>query len=186
MKKLLIIDKDQTLVRSRLGGDNFVQKPWDQVSIPNMAYKLNKLHQDGWKIVIASNQGGIKSGYKTLESAFLEFEYCLELFMAIDEAFFCPDYEGEYCWRMWRNKEMKDNIIPYDRTHFDSLDFAGKFRKPNPGMLQLAIHLHTPDKCLYVGDRPEDESAAEAAGIPYKHRNEFLEIDLEELQSVSG
>ena len=43
MKKLLIIDKDQTLIRSRLGGDEFVQKPWDQVSIEGMAYKDERM-----------------------------------------------------------------------------------------------------------------------------------------------
>ena len=35
-------------------------------------------------------------------------------------------------------------------------------------MLQLAMvrHRHTPQNSLYVGDRPEDEQAAQRAGVP--------------------
>jgi len=36
-------------------------------------------------------------------------------------------------------------------------------------MLNLAIHIHQPDKALMVGDRPEDQAAALAAGIQFQH-----------------
>ncbi|HEY9638122.1 MAG TPA: hypothetical protein V6D14_32310 [Coleofasciculaceae cyanobacterium] len=38
-------------------------------------------------------------------------------------------------------------------------------------MLQLAMvrHRHTPQNSLYVGDRPEDEQAAQRAGVPYQY-----------------
>lgn len=138
MRKLLIIDKDQTLICSRLGGENFVQKPWDQVPIEGMAYKLNKLYfEHGWQIVIASNQGGVEAKKKSLESAILEMEYCLELFTMIDFALFCPDYTGKLCYKVNR-----DGVIKFDDRSIDPDDEAvklsGLFRKPNPGMLLLA------------------------------------------------
>lgn len=183
MRKLLIIDKDQTLIRSRLGGENFVQKPWDQVPIEGMAYKLNKLYfEHSWRIVIASNQGGVEAKKKSLESAIFEMEYCLELFPVIDFALFCPDYAGLSCYRVERCTPDQPRDFNYVRIDGDSSEeiacFAGQFRKPNSGMLQLARYEYKPDQCLYVGDRPEDEKAAIAAGIPYKHRDEFLKMDI--------
>jgi D-glycero-D-manno-heptose 1,7-bisphosphate phosphatase len=47
------------------------------------------------------------------------------------------------------------------------LGISGQFRKPNPGMLKLAAYLHSADECLMIGDRPEDEQAAAAAGIKF-------------------
>jgi D-glycero-D-manno-heptose 1,7-bisphosphate phosphatase len=37
-------------------------------------------------------------------------------------------------------------------------------------MLQLAMvrHKHTPQNSLYVGDRPEDEQAAQRVGVPFQ------------------
>ncbi|HEY9823888.1 MAG TPA: HAD-IIIA family hydrolase [Kamptonema sp.] len=186
MKKLLIIDKDQTLVRSRLGGESFVQKPWDQVPIEGMAYKLNKLYfEHGWRIVIASNQGGVEAGKKSLESAILEMEYCLELFSTIDFALFCPDYAGQFCYRINRD----DSTIKYDDCSIDPDDeltpLSGQYRKPNPGMLLLAKHIYQPEQCLFVGDRLDDEGAAAKADISYLHRNKFLELDVAAIDKLT-
>jgi len=52
----------------------------------------------------------------------------------------------------------------------DSIDTTlGGFRKPKPGMLNLAISdcIRKPTQVLMVGDRPEDEQAAQAANIPF-------------------
>lgn len=184
--KLLIIDKDQTLIRSRLGGENFVQKPWDQVPVEGMAYKLNKLYfEHGWRIVIASNQGGVEAKKKSLESAIFEMEYCLELFTVIDFALFCPDYAGEKCYRI--NRDSTRDV--YNMFDLDNsiIKLAGLYRKPNPGMLILAQYLQPkrPDQCLYVGDRPEDEGAAESADIPYLRRDEFLEMDIAAIDQLT-
>ena len=47
------------------------------------------------------------------------------------------------------------------------LKLKNKYRKPNSGMLRLARSLNCGDNCLYVGNRPEDEAAAQGAGIPF-------------------
>lgn len=57
MQKLLVIDKDLTLIRPSSGA-TFVQHPEDQVLIEGVAEAIDRYHKAGWAIVIASNQGG--------------------------------------------------------------------------------------------------------------------------------
>lgn len=162
--KLLLIDKDQTLIRSRLGAREYIQSPWDQMPIAGIAEKLDRYSADDWIACIISNQGGIDKGHKSLESTFLEFRYCLELFPQIGEAYFCPNFSGSECWRIWGDCKEDHRILYRD----------GNYRKPAPGMLKLAIANHGADEALYVGDRPEDDGAAAATGLPFIWANDFL------------
>ncbi|MCD8489498.1 MAG: HAD hydrolase-like protein [Desertifilum sp.] len=177
MSKLLILDKDQTLIRSRLGGDNYIQKPWDQAPICGWSEVLYTYLRDDYKIVIASNQGGVEKGFKSIESAILEMQYCLELFPQISEAFFCPDFAGKKCYRIWGNNSEEEMII-YDEDSWETKHKIGieQYRKPKPGMLLLAMLIHgiAKDDTIFVGDRDSDKEAAAAAGVRYYHRDEFL------------
>jgi len=159
---LLLIDKDQTLICSKMGREAYIQSPGDQILIPGINEKLNQYAED-WKIAIISNQGGIDKGHKSLESTILEMRFCLELLPQIQEAYFCPNFSGSECWRV--RGDCKDNGILYK---------DGNYRKPAPGMLKLAIDNHRAGTALYVGDRDVDEKAAAAAGIPFIWTNDFL------------
>lgn len=57
MTKLLVLDKDGTLVRPK-SGNTFVQHPEDQEMIEGVAEAIARYIADGWTIAIASNQGG--------------------------------------------------------------------------------------------------------------------------------
>lgn len=57
MTKLLILDKDGTLVRPKSGGE-FVQHPEDQELLPGVADAIGRYAAEGWTMAIASNQGG--------------------------------------------------------------------------------------------------------------------------------
>ncbi len=48
-------------------------------------------------------------------------------------------------------------------------EVVGRLRKPDPGMLLLAINWYevSEDDCLMVGDRDEDQQAAQAAGVQF-------------------
>lgn len=74
MNKLLILDKDGTLTKT-ISGEKFVQHPEDQKIIPGASKAVNYAKQQGYKIAIASNQGGVKAGFKTIEEALQEFIY---------------------------------------------------------------------------------------------------------------
>lgn len=169
--KLLLIDKDGTLVHATHG--TFVDAPWHQAPIAGVSAKLDRYVAQGWKIAIISNQGGIAAGHKTLESAFLEFRFALELFPQVSEAYFCPDFEGRDCWRVWGDCKGEHRIL-YGNG-WTSIGYKlAPFRKPDPGMLQLASDVHAPEQTLYVGDRPEDEGAASAANIEFLWAHDFL------------
>lgn len=170
--RLLLLDKDGTLVYPKSGA-KFVNKPWDQAPLPGVVDTLHRYVAEGWFPVILSNQGGVSSGHKSLKSAIDEMQFCLELFPAIQEAFFCPDMNGATCWRIWDTCD-EEHCILYDSKHFDGQVYAGKYRKPDPGMIQLALNLHIPEQVLFVGDRLEDQSAAEAAGVRFQWTHEWV------------
>lgn len=170
--KILLLDKDGTLVTPK-SGEKFVKAPWDQEGIKGAESFIQTKKEDGWTPFVVSNQGGIDAGHKSLEDCFQEMRFCMEL-LRVEEAFFCPDYEGNICWRCWGNCD-ESHRIKYSPESLDVqvLEIAGQFRKPGPGMLRLAIALHGADEALYIGDRPEDEGAAIAAGIPFQWAKEI-------------
>lgn len=176
MDRLLLIDKDHTLVRSRLGGNPLIQKPWDQVPLAGVT--LERLPYN--KLIVCSNQGGVDKGFKSIEFAILEMQFLLELFPQIDEVLFCPNFAGTVCYRVWGQSE--DQVIVYTENSWETLyDIQNiSYRKPSPGMLLLAMQLHGfgRSQTTYVGDRPEDQQAAEALGITYHHRDNFFEVDV--------
>ena len=126
-------------------------------------------------MAIVSNQGGVTAGHKTLENCILEMKFCLELFPKITEAYFCPDFEGNECWRVWGECGEEYRILySHDSWETKNLEIAGRFRKPSPGMLTLAASFYNFDEILYVGNRPEDKGAALAANIPFQWATEFF------------
>lgn len=174
--KLILLDKDGTIINPK-SGNKFVQTPWDQELIAGVKEAIAHYHSSGWTIAIISNQGGVSAGHKTLNNTILEMRFCLELFPEIEEAYFCPDFEGMECYRVWRN-----DFIHYDADNYTvwEVGVRGQFRKPKPGMLKLAQHIHVPDECWMVGDRPEDEQAADSAGI------NFMWADIWRERFISG
>ncbi len=109
MTKLLLLDKDGTLISPKSGA-KFVGDPWDQLPLPNVSDRLRKYATEDWKMAITSNQGGVGVGHKSLENCILEMKFCLELFPEIVEAYFCPDFEGSGCWRVWENVPGKSKL----------------------------------------------------------------------------
>lgn len=160
---LLLVDKDGTLIKTK-SGEKFVNQPWDQEALPGVKEALKYYKQRDWKIVIISNQGGVSAGHKSIEECIAEMRFCMELLPEIEESYFCPDFEGESCYRVW-----SDDFIHYTSDSYPvyELEIKNQFRKPSPGMLKLAAHIEAADKIWYVGDRDEDEQAAAAANINF-------------------
>ncbi len=170
MIKLLLVDKDETLTTT-VSGETFVQSPSDQTPLPGVREALFLYAAAGWKIAICSNQGGVALGHKTLNAAIAEMRFCLQLFSGISEGYFCPcapKKPGDHCWVVHRRPDFERAIDwTINWKGVDEPPYRTDFRKPNPGMLHYAMWLNTPDQVLYVGDRPEDEQAAAAAGVPF-------------------
>lgn len=179
INKLLVIDKDGTLVKS-VSGSEFVQHPEDQELLPGVKESIARYTSEGWQIVVASNQGGVAAGYKSLEDAIDEMNECLHLLKGtlglerlgvIKGGIICPDNgrTAYYC------KVAKNSNYPVVHIHEEYPELIGQFRKPNPGMLLAAMQwLECPFKSvLMVGDRSEDEGAAKAAGVSFQWANEW-------------
>ncbi|MBD1923437.1 HAD-IIIA family hydrolase [Microcoleus sp. FACHB-831] len=155
---LLILDLDGT-VRAPLSGNKFIQRPHDQKMIEGAEGAIAYFAANGWKIVGVTNQAGVASGKKSLQSCIKEQQYTLDLVPEMEEIYFCPDFEGGKCFCVTSNEV----------NNYSNHQESGKFRKPNAGMLKLAIEIHKPDKVLMIGDRPEDRQAASAAGAKFQH-----------------
>lgn len=171
--KLAIFDKDGTLTTPR-SGEKFVQHPEDQVLLPGVAEKLRQLVEDGWTMAIASNQGGVEAGHKTINEAIAEMRYCLELLPMIDCAIFAPYFEGNVAWLVRQDpKALPDELWLYCKA-----------RKPSQGMPCYLIDQYRPDlasilrwheeNALFVGDRPEDQQAAVNAGVRFHWAKNFF------------
>lgn len=182
MTKLLLLDKNGTIVRSK-SGSKFVQNPEDQELIPGAIKTIDWYASHGWDIAIVSNQGGVIAGHKTLEQARDEMVYCLELVNLMDEqtlcdspprpiqcAYFCPD-SGESCQYVSGNYGRTVGTIYRRFTIPENLFGIRSYRKPGAGMLHQAIkdtQIWGPvTHVLMVGDRPEDKDAALAAAVPF-------------------
>ncbi|MGE0349657.1 D-glycero-beta-D-manno-heptose 1,7-bisphosphate 7-phosphatase [Hydrogenophaga sp.] len=57
--KLLILDRDGTLNRSR---DDYVASPEEWEALPGALEAVARLNQGGWRVVLATNQSGIGRG----------------------------------------------------------------------------------------------------------------------------
>lgn len=176
--KILILDKDGTLVKPA-SGNKFVQSPEDQELLPGVAEAIALYRDAGWKIAIATNQGGVASGYKSLDTAIAEVEFCLGLLNGVEfamaahsyedqgygEALFIDASDGGFQWKVVTNAQQK-------------------FRKPGKGMIDyLALRLsghrvleEEREEILFVGDRPEDEQAAANAKVRFMWADKWREV----------
>lgn len=192
MTKIIFIDLDGT-IREPITG-KFVDAPKNQRIIPGADKALKYFADKGWVIIGISNQGGIEYGYKSLESTIEEMQYTLELFPKLDSIYFRPDISGSDCIYVSRNKV----------SYFSFSDKSGymktarwqdnlSFRKPGDAMMRAAIEyqlrlrveefiedceLYQNCDCWFIGDRPEDEKAAQNLGVKFMaadvFRNRFL------------
>ncbi len=170
MDKLLLVDLDGT-VREPISDNKFIQYPTDQRAIAGVKEALIYYCLRGWTILGITNQGSVAAGYKSLEDAIDEQRYTLDLLPQITAIYFCPDFEGQQCWLVKDGIEAKP---VHEAIHPSVLvgsfrNLVGNFRKPQPGMLQAAIKIHSDEgaEVWFVGDRPEDQQAAAAANINY-------------------
>ncbi|MEQ8465386.1 HAD-IIIA family hydrolase [Coleofasciculus sp. E1-EBD-02] len=161
---LLLLDMDGTL-REPLSEQQYFQHPQDQRIIAGAEIAV-RAYKDDWIMVGITNQGGVAAGHKSMEECVKEQQYTLELFPELREIYFCPDFKGTTCFRVTR-----DNVHNHSQTKW-----SGQYRKPRSGMLQLAMvrHKHTPSNSLYVGDRPEDEQAAQRAGVSFQWAEDWI------------
>lgn len=183
--KGIFFDIDGTLTGT-ISGAKFKQHSQDVQVLPGVAEKLQAYEQQGWVMIGISNQGGCSAinettnkPYKTVEQTIEEMFYTLDLLPQLEAIYFCPDFQGRYCYKV--NKQgsvMFDNtenmiLAPTDwgDDYKHILSEEASFRKPGAGMIKLAakeFEIDLSASWWMTGDRPQDDQqCAVNAGITF-------------------
>jgi D-glycero-D-manno-heptose 1,7-bisphosphate phosphatase len=169
MTKLIILDKDGTLVQS-ISGSKYPSFQ-DQQLIFGVKERICAHGEQGDILAIASNQGGIALGHKSLDQTIAEFIEVLGLLPQIKVACFCPDLEGQILDRIWGDGTL-------ETLKLENFAHLKPFRKPEPGMLQYLMDIFQGmyTDVLFVGNMDSDAQAAAAARIKYLDVEEWLQF----------
>ena len=169
--KILFCDLDGTIIDT-ISGKTFPEGIWDMRIKFDVLDKIKELNPD--YVLIASNQGGIESGFINENHFNSKCEYICSI---IKE--YCGVYNVYYTYSPTNDKTAED-------------------RKPNIGMLERLLGMYVPEyvndelseeelksEALMIGDASgkegqfsdSDKKCAENFGIDYMNVNDFLKYD---------
>ncbi len=133
------MDRDGTIIREK----NYTADPKDVRLLPTSASAIKLLKNEGFKILVVTNQSGVGRGYFSLEDLHRVNKRILKLLKtegtSIDKVYFCPHCPEDNC----------------------------ECRKPKPGMINQAKKEFDIDlkQSYVIGDRPEDIELGKRAGL---------------------
>ncbi|WP_297091680.1 HAD family hydrolase [uncultured Draconibacterium sp.] len=139
--KALFLDRDGTINIEK----NYVYKIEDFEFIPGIFELLKRYQDKGFLLFIVTNQSGIARKYYTET----DFKHLTE-------------------WMLQQLEKQGIHITKvYHCPHHPSITGECNCRKPNPGMLNLAIEQFniSPVKSVLIGDKKRDILAGQRAGI---------------------
>lgn len=145
MEKAVLLDRDGTIIE-----DSGYIGEIDRVSfLPGAGKAIKLLNENGFKVIIITNQAGVARGYFTEETV-REINGYIQESMAregasIDMFYYCPHH-------------IDGVIEEYRKDCY--------YRKPNPGMIEKAIRDFDIDlkECFVIGDKISDIEAGRRAG----------------------
>ena len=96
--KLVILDRDGVINEDL---DEYIKSPEEWIPIPGSLEAIARLHRDGYKIIVASNQSGVARGLFDMDMLGRIQAKMLEAVRAkggeIDSIFFCPHGPDDGC-----------------------------------------------------------------------------------------
>jgi D-glycero-D-manno-heptose 1,7-bisphosphate phosphatase len=147
MKKAIFLDRDGTIIVDK----NYLNDPKQIEYMPYAMEALKLWYDNGYSLVVVTNQSGIHKGIVKEENVKLIHEKIAE--------------------------NMQDNGCPILAFYYApfSSESDHPMRKPNPGMLRLAAKEHKIDltQSWMVGDKMSDVEAGHRAGcrsVLYTHQ----------------
>lgn len=142
MRKAVFLDRDGTLNSDE--GHYYIYKTSDFILNKGVVEGLKLLQDNGFLLIVITNQGGVAKGIYTEQDVCKVHKYMCELLaksgIEITATYYCPHHES---------------ISPCD------------CRKPSPFMIEKAIKDFGLDKtaCCLIGDSLRDVVAGQEAGI---------------------
>jgi HAD superfamily hydrolase (TIGR01662 family) len=186
--KLIIFDVDGTLA-----------KQFTLELLPGVKQFFELLFQAGCphtpKVAIATNQGGVGMRYWMEKGGFGKpekyptAEEINERMEALVDKLGGDSQLPVYASFRFVNKKGKWTPVPPEQT--DNPRWELEWRKPKPGMLLQAMEEAgtRTDETLFVGDREEDQAAAQATGCAFRWAKDFFAEDwtsCEQLELLTG
>lgn len=96
--KLIILDRDGVINKD---SDDYIKSPAEWSPIPGSLEAIARLHREGYKIVVATNQSGVGRGLFDVNTLGSIHAKMLDAIRAkggeIDAIFFCPHRPGDEC-----------------------------------------------------------------------------------------
>ena len=138
LNKGVFIDRDDTISRDV----HYCRRPGDFELLPKAAAGIKLLNQEGFKVVVITNQSGIARGYFTEDMLNKIHQKMVDELAKsgahVDAIFFCPHHPDDNC----------------------------ECRKPKPKLAHQAIKqlLIDPQQSFTIGDRLMDVELAKAIG----------------------
>lgn len=165
---LYLFDLDGTLITSYMDTPHKDYDNWGR--LPRRYAILNKLRMQGHSIAIITNQGGAAFGFVTAAQVDAKLQQALRVLgLASVRSDGSAKPPAVYC-------ALHDER---GKPPFNDPTEAAR-RKPSPAMILEALDDYpnaAAQGVLYVGDRPEDEQAAKAAGVPFQWAASFFADD---------
>lgn len=145
MNKAVFLDRDGTLNVDKGYLYRIVDFQW----MPGAKQALRRLHEQGYMLIVVTNQSGVARGYYTEEDVKKLHEWmCADAEAAgapITACYYCPYLPGAA-------------VAQYDADH--------DWRKPAPGMILSAAQDYHIDleRSFVIGDKPRDVECGLRAG----------------------
>lgn len=146
MDKVVFLDRDGTINQEV----EYLYRPEDLVILPTAAQAIALLRENGFRIVVVTNQAGIARGYYTVEQMHGLHRYLNEQLekegAGIDHFYYCPHHP-------------EHGIGRYKRVC--------RCRKPGTGMFEMAEKEYEIDKSrsYMIGDKRIDVEAGHNYGV---------------------
>ena len=96
--KLLILDRDGVINEDR---DDYVKSPEEWVPVPGSIEAIARLHREGWRVLVATNQSALGRGLfdtSTLNAIHQKMQKAVSAAGGrLDAIFFCPHAPEDHC-----------------------------------------------------------------------------------------
>lgn len=156
----LFFDADDTLRRCLIPGQPCPNKPGEYELLPNVRETLALYDWTKVGVSVVSNQGGVALGFLTEAMARFLLQETLALAtgtpVGIKQVLLCPHAPRAGC----DCRKPHSKLLVQAETFWHSQGL-----------------LHGPGQCVYIGDQPTDQAAAQNAGIDFLWAHEFFGWD---------